>query len=76
MVRSRQDTNGDSNVEPEIVIIDWEFAAWYPSYWEYSRAIFACGHWKDDWDVSVERILELAIVEYAWVYMMLHELWP
>jgi hypothetical protein len=27
----------------EIAILDWEFAGWYPSYWEYSRALFACG---------------------------------
>jgi hypothetical protein len=68
MVLKRQDTIGDigSNLHPGIVIIDWEFAAWYPSYWEYSRAIFACGHWRDDWDVWVERILSPAMAEYAW----------
>jgi thiamine kinase-like enzyme len=27
--------------EREITIIDWEFSGWYPSYWEYSRAVYA-----------------------------------
>ncbi|KAK6376143.1 hypothetical protein LTS17_007394 [Exophiala oligosperma] len=41
-----------------ITIIDWEFAGWYPSYWEYSRAIFACGHFDDDWNEWVDFILD------------------
>jgi len=28
------------------VIIDWEFASWYPNYWEYSTATFANGGWE------------------------------
>lgn len=77
MVLDHQDSIGDmtSKPHPGIVIIDWEFAAWYPSYWDYSRATFACGRWRDDWDVWVERILTPAIAEYAWVYMMWIELW-
>jgi aminoglycoside phosphotransferase (APT) family kinase protein len=77
IVRELQDTSSDgsANPSPDIVMIDWEFAAWYPSYWEYARAIFACGHWKDDWDVWVERILEPAMSECAWVYIMYRELW-
>lgn len=30
-----------------VAIIDWEFAGWYPSYWEYTRAMFACGRFDD-----------------------------
>ncbi|KAI9662264.1 MAG: hypothetical protein M1821_008431 [Bathelium mastoideum] len=59
----------------ELVIIDWEFAGWYPSYWEYARAIFACGRWKDDWSVWLDQILEPMLAEYAWMNMLLRELW-
>lgn len=60
---------------PELVIIDWEFAGWYPSYWEYARAIFACGRWDDDWNDWVDEMLEPYRNEYAWVEMLLRELW-
>lgn len=59
----------------ELVIIDWEFAGWYPSYWEYARAIFACGRWDDDWNDWVDEILEPYRNEYAWMEMLLRELW-
>ncbi|KAF2450827.1 kinase-like protein [Karstenula rhodostoma CBS 690.94] len=58
----------------ELVIIDWEFAGWYPSYWEYSRALFGCGAWKDDWGNWIEKILEPYRNEYAWVLLFLTEL--
>ncbi|USP78756.1 hypothetical protein yc1106_06030 [Curvularia clavata] len=57
------------------VIIDWEFSGWYPSYWEYSRAIFACGRWEDDWNCWVDRMLEPFRNETAWVTSLLRELW-
>lgn len=55
----------------KVVIIDWEFAGWYPSYWEYARALFACGPWDDDWSVWVDRFLEPFISEciLTWTYM-------
>jgi thiamine kinase-like enzyme len=55
----------------QIVIIDWEFAGWYPRYWEYARAMFACGRWDDDWNYWVDRTLEPFRNEYAWVEMLL-----
>jgi hypothetical protein len=61
--------------ELEIVIIDWEFAGWYPSYWEYARCVFACGNWNDDWSVWVDEILEPFRNEYVWTNMFLVELW-
>ncbi|KAL6705662.1 hypothetical protein ACN47E_006451 [Coniothyrium glycines] len=60
---------------PELVIIDWEFSGWYPSYWEYARAIFACGRWDDDWNDWVDEMLEPFRNEYAWVEILLRELW-
>ncbi|KAH7391992.1 kinase-like domain-containing protein [Phaeosphaeria sp. MPI-PUGE-AT-0046c] len=64
-----------SGAHPELVIIDWEFAGWYPSYWEYSRAIFACARWEDDWNDWVDKILEPFRNEYAWQEILLGELW-
>lgn len=32
-----------ASAELELVVIDWEFAGWYPSDWESSRALFGCG---------------------------------
>ncbi|KAF1848650.1 kinase-like protein [Cucurbitaria berberidis CBS 394.84] len=66
---------GDENKEPDIVLIDFEYSGWYPSYWEYSRAIYACGRWSDDWNLSVETFLKPAYVEYAWTELLLRELW-
>jgi hypothetical protein len=59
----------------QLVIVDWEFAGWYPSYWEYARAIFACGRWDDDWNYWVDRTLEPFRNEYAWMHILLRELW-
>ena len=34
--------------EYKVTINDWEKAGWYPSYWEYGVAYFACGRLDDD----------------------------
>ncbi|KAF2793677.1 kinase-like protein [Melanomma pulvis-pyrius CBS 109.77] len=60
--------------EMEVVIIDWEFSGWYPSYWEYARTIFAGGRWEDDWSLWVDRILEPFRNEHAWM-TLLREFW-
>ncbi|KAF2627494.1 kinase-like protein [Macroventuria anomochaeta] len=73
LIRDRE-TQPDS-AHSELVIIDWEFAGWYPSYWEYARAIFACGRWDDDWNDWVDNILEPFRNEYAWMEILLRELW-
>ncbi|KAH7414526.1 hypothetical protein DE146DRAFT_627556 [Phaeosphaeria sp. MPI-PUGE-AT-0046c] len=62
------------STDPELVIIDWEFLGWYPSYWEYSRALFGCGAWKDDWGDWIEEMLEPYRNEYAWVLLFLTDL--
>lgn len=57
----------------EIVILDWECAGWYPSYWEYSIAIFAL--WFEcDWHRWVGEFLEPFPNEYAWIAMLNREL--
>ncbi|KKY28831.1 putative phosphotransferase enzyme family protein [Phaeomoniella chlamydospora] len=59
----------------KVTFLDWEVAGWYPSYWEYSRALFACGRWNDDWSFWVEKILEPFLNEWVWMDMLLKELW-
>lgn len=58
-----------------LFIIDWETAGWYPTYWEYTLAMFTCGRWDDDWHVWVARILDEFPNEYARVDMLRRELW-
>lgn len=58
-----------------LVIVDWETAGWYPSYWEYTLAIFTCGRWDDDWHIWVAKILDEYPNEYAWMDMLRRELW-
>ncbi|PSR94349.1 kinase-like domain-containing protein [Coniella lustricola] len=31
------------------VVVDWECAAWYPSYWEYTNALWTSRRWGDEW---------------------------
>ncbi|KND86831.1 hypothetical protein TOPH_08505 [Tolypocladium ophioglossoides CBS 100239] len=57
------------------VVIDWETAGWYPEYWEYALAMFACGSWEDDWHEFVGHILTEYLNEYAWFDMLRRELW-
>ena len=59
----------------EIVLIDWETAGWYPEYWEYALAMFACGSWEDDWHEYVAGMLTEYPNEYAWFDMLRRELW-
>ncbi|KAL8366857.1 hypothetical protein RB595_005020 [Gaeumannomyces hyphopodioides] len=58
------------------VLIDWEYAAWYPSYWEYAMAMIAEGGWRDDWHEYVADMLEEQFPnEYLWLDMLVRELW-
>jgi hypothetical protein len=42
--RSTNQVGEPPHLDLEIVIIDWEFAGWYPSYWEYARtSLFGTG---------------------------------
>jgi hypothetical protein len=56
-----------------VSIVDWEFAGWYPSYWEYS-AMFAAMPWADDWPVFFEKILEPCVAEAAIIRMIYQEI--
>ncbi|KAL9615667.1 MAG: hypothetical protein Q9160_009347 [Pyrenula sp. 1 TL-2023] len=57
----------------EVVLIDWESAGWYPSYWEYAIAIYASGRWDDDWSIWVESFLVPAYAEFAMTSLYLQD---
>ncbi|EXL41966.1 hypothetical protein FOCG_15325 [Fusarium oxysporum f. sp. radicis-lycopersici 26381] len=61
--------------DDNLVIIDWEYASWYPNYWEYSSAIFANGGWRDDWDEYLRIILDEYPNEALWLSTMKTEMW-
>ncbi|KAI8710726.1 APH domain-containing protein [Fusarium sp. LHS14.1] len=57
------------------VIIDWEFASWYPIYWEYSTAMFANGSWNDDWHEYLRIVLDEYPNQSLWLSSMRLEMW-
>ncbi|OAQ58756.2 phosphotransferase enzyme family protein [Pochonia chlamydosporia 170] len=59
----------------ELVLLDWEAAGWYPEYWEYAMAMFACGAWQDDWHEFLGQVLVEYPTEYAWFDMLRREIW-
>jgi thiamine kinase-like enzyme len=58
-----------------LVIIDWEFASWYPMYWEYSTATWGNGGWYDDWHDYVRIILNNYPTQSLWLSTMKLEMW-
>ncbi|KAI0154605.1 kinase-like protein [Xylariaceae sp. FL1272] len=64
-------------VQPDgtLVIIDWEFASWYPIYWEYSTATYAHGDWKDDWHEYICMVLDEYPTQSLWLSSMKNEMW-
>ncbi|RTE76956.1 hypothetical protein BHE90_008574 [Fusarium euwallaceae] len=57
------------------VIIDWEFASWYPTYWEYSTAMFANSGWNDDWHEYLRIVLDEYPNQSLWLSSMKLEMW-
>ncbi|KAM0235338.1 hypothetical protein ACHAP5_009733 [Fusarium lateritium] len=58
-----------------LFIIDWEFASWYPMYWEYSTATWANGGWYDDWHDYVCITLDNYPTQSLWLSSMKLEMW-
>ncbi|ORY10470.1 kinase-like domain-containing protein [Clohesyomyces aquaticus] len=56
-------------------IIDWEFASWYPTYWEYSTATFCNGGWNDDWHDYVRIALDEYPNQALWLSSLKTEMW-
>lgn len=56
-------------------LLDWECAAWYPSYWEYANALWTSRRWGDDWFRFVGGVLGQAhVVEFKCVENLLGDL--
>ncbi|KAH6693973.1 kinase-like domain-containing protein [Plectosphaerella plurivora] len=59
----------------KVVIIDWEYACWYPAYWEYATATITAGRWDDDWHDHVRMFLDRYDNQAAWLSSMRFEMW-
>ncbi|KAL5317467.1 hypothetical protein ACEPPN_014562 [Leptodophora sp. 'Broadleaf-Isolate-01'] len=57
-----------------LIMIDWEAAGWYPTFWEYAMTMYSC-RWDDDWHSRAVKILDEYPNEYAWMDMVFRELW-
>lgn len=64
----------DSNIGG-ITIVDWEYAGWYPRYWEYVMAVRGCGPVPDDWLGNVEQILQPFPHQWVWMKTMMAAVW-
>lgn len=58
-----------------ITIIDWATSGWYPSFWEYAKAIFACGQWLDDWPDYLAIVLDEYPNQYLWINTLITDIW-
>lgn len=54
----------------EPVIIDWESAGWYPTYWEYITAMLCCMPFQDEWHGWVPRFLTEYPQELPWLLII------
>lgn len=61
--------------EGKVFIIDWATSGWYPSYWEYSTTMFACGEWRDDWPARVPELMIEFPSQYIWLSTVRNEIW-
>ncbi len=48
-----------------VVIIDWEAAGWYPSFWEYCHTMTLLDH-DNDWDEWVYEVFDRYDAELGW----------
>ncbi|KAH7329279.1 phosphotransferase enzyme family protein [Stachybotrys elegans] len=59
-----------------VAVLDWEFAGFYPEYWEYCKAL-----WRPSWDSSwikdglVERVLDPHLQEAAVILNTSYTIW-
>ncbi|BDD57415.1 hypothetical protein MPDQ_005536 [Monascus purpureus] len=74
MIQNEPKTDTANDPKPRLVILDWEKAGWYPSYWEYCLAICAL-RYDNDWCLWIDRVLEPFVAEGAWIQALRLELW-
>lgn len=55
-------------------IIDWECSGFYPSYWEYTNALWTSRRWSDDWFRFLGGFLDEHVVEFKCMENLLGDL--
>nr|POE94582.1 hypothetical protein CFP56_16821 [Quercus suber] len=58
----------------EIALVDWEYAGWYPDYWEYFM-MFTIFQWDQDWSQKAADFMDPWPVECAMMKMLYTDLW-
>ncbi|OAP59187.1 hypothetical protein AYL99_06485 [Fonsecaea erecta] len=53
-----------------MVLIDWQWASWCPSYAEYCSAMTSCDE-ETDWALWIPRFLDEHIAELGWMFHLL-----
>lgn len=56
------------------VLLDWECAGWYPSYWEYTNALWTSRRWDDDWFRFVGGAVEAHVLAFVCLENLLGDL--
>ncbi|KAH6850547.1 hypothetical protein B0I37DRAFT_116541 [Chaetomium sp. MPI-CAGE-AT-0009] len=49
-----------------VVIINWEFSGWYPSFWEYCCAMLLL-QYRYEWALWVPAVLDEYVAELGWI---------
>jgi thiamine kinase-like enzyme len=55
-------------------IIDWQYAGWYPEYWEFVKAL-KTANWRIDWPTHMLRILDPYFCEDAIFQCVTRHVW-
>lgn len=69
----KTDKHTPENCDYIVALVDWEYAGWYPSYWDYAIS-FTHFCWDDDWPERFESFLEPWPAEAALVRMFYQEI--
>lgn len=64
----------DSSID-SVTFLDWEFAGWYPSYWEYVMMLRGSKYFVDDWLGHVNQMLQRYPQEWVWMKTVMEMKW-
>jgi hypothetical protein len=62
-----------SGIEP--IMVDWEFAGWYPAYWEFAQGM-AVWDGDGDWGAWLDSIVEPFENHAIWIQDLMDAYWP
>lgn len=72
LVKKHQSTGDFTDFQ--VAVIDWEYAGWYPAYWEYVSAFFAF-QWDDDWSIKIEECIDTWPAVASMMNLIYRDLW-